>query len=153
MTVKVTIDLARKFTVSADIDTVYGLLSNVPASAAHFPKVQTLSEIAPDTYRWEMEKVNLGTSSVQTSYACLYICDSDAKIIQWTPIKGEGNGVVAGKWALSENENGVDVSFSTKAELTLPLPGLLKMAISPVVKMEFSGMVDTYLRNIKRVLV
>lgn len=152
MTVKVTIDLTRNFTVAADIETVFSLLSDVPASAANFPKVHAITELSENVYKWEMEKVNLGASSVQTSYACQYTADSTARTVTWTPIKGEGNGIVSGQWALAEQANGTDVAFTTKAELTLPLPGLLKLAISPVVKMEFSGMVDTYLGNIKRVL-
>ncbi len=149
MTVKVTIDLNRKFTVAADINTVFTLLSDVPASAEHFPKVQAITALSDNSFRWDMEKVGLGTHSIQTSYACLYISDSDAKTIVWTPIKGEGNGIVSGKWELTEVATGTSISFKTKAELTLPLLGLLKLAISPLVKFEFSGMVDTYLRNLK----
>lgn len=151
MTVKVTIDLARKFNVSADINTVFSLLSDVEASAAHFPKVHAITELSENVYKWEMEKVNLGTSSVQTNYACQYHANENAKTVEWTPIKGQGNGVVSGKWQLTETDTGTDLSFNTKAELSLPLPRLLKLAISPVVKMEFSGMVDTYLGNLKRV--
>jgi carbon monoxide dehydrogenase subunit G len=149
MTVKVTIDLNRKLTVAADINTVFSLLSDVPASAEHFPKVHAITALSDNSFRWDMEKVGLGTHSIQTSYACLYISDIDAKTITWTPIKGEGNGIVSGKWELTEVATGTNISFKTKAELTLPLPGLLKLAISPLVKFEFSGMVDTYLRNLK----
>lgn len=149
MTVKIAIDLNRKLSVAADIDSVFSLLSDVPASAEHFPKVHAITALSDNSFRWDMEKVGLGTHSIQTSYACLYISDSDAKTITWTPIKGEGNGIVSGKWELTEVATGTNISFKTKAELTLPLPGLLKLAISPLVKFEFSGMVDTYLRNLK----
>jgi hypothetical protein len=84
MTVKVTIDLNRKLSVAADIDSVFSLLSNVPASAEHFPKVHGITALSDNSYRWDMEKVGLGTYSIQTSYACLYISDSDAKTIVWT---------------------------------------------------------------------
>ena len=151
MTIKVTIDLNRKLIVNADINTVFSLLSDVPASAAHFPKVHALTPLADNSFRWEMEKVGLGTHSVQTSYACQYIADSDAKTVVWTPIKGEGNSIVSGKWELTEQTTGTNILFETKAVLTLPLPGLLKLAISPLVKLEFSGLVDTYLRNLKDV--
>jgi carbon monoxide dehydrogenase subunit G len=151
MTVKVTIDVSKKFSVGADIDTVFTLLSDVKSSASHFPKVDTITELSENVFRWEMEKVTLGTSSVQTSYACEYTSNEEAKTVVWTPIKGEGNGIVSGQWALAKSATGTDVSFKTKAQLTLPLPGLLKLAISPVVKMEFAGMVDTYLGNLKRV--
>ena len=96
-----------------------------------------------------LEKINLGTHSAQTSYACQYVSDVEAKTIVWTPIKGEGNSIVSGKWELTEVATGTNISFITKAELTLPLPGLIKLMISPVVKMEFAGMVDTYIRNLK----
>lgn len=149
MTVKVNIDLQRKFIVAEEIDTVFSLLSNVPASAAHFPKVHALTPLSENSFRWDMEKVALGMYSIQTSYACQYVSDSDAKTVVWTPIKGEGNAIVSGKWKLSELETGTNIIFETKAELTLPVSGLLKLAVSPLVKFEFSGMVDTYLRNLK----
>lgn len=153
MTVKVTINLEREFIVAVDIDTVFALLSDIPASAKYFPKVHALKPISDNIFRWEMEKISLGLHSAQTIYTCQYVPDSVAKKIVWIPIKGEGNAVVSGKWELTEVANGTNISFNTKADLTLPLPGLLKLAISPLVKVEFSGMVDTYLRNLKNLWV
>lgn len=150
MTVKVTIDVKRKFNANADINTVFALLSDVPASVSHFPNVQELIDLGDNTFRWEMEEVSSGGYSVKTIYASQYAVDSEAKTIVWTPIKGEGNGVVSGKWDLTESDSGTQVSFSTKAELTLPFPRLLKVVTSPIVKSEFTGMVDTYMSNLKK---
>jgi carbon monoxide dehydrogenase subunit G len=149
MTIKVSIDLTRKFIIKTDINTIFSLLSDVPASAKHFPKVQVLTPLTDNAFRWELEKVNSGGYSIQTIYACQYVSDSNAKTVIWTPIKGEGNGIVSGKWELTEQETGTHVLLTTKAELTLPFPRLLKLAISPIVKLEFSGMLDTYVRNLK----
>jgi carbon monoxide dehydrogenase subunit G len=149
MTIKVSIDLTRKFIINTDINTIFSLLSDVPASAAHFPKVQALTPLTDNTFRWEMEKVNSGGYSVQTIYACQYAADSDAKTVIWTPIKGEGNGIVSGRFELTELETGTHVLLTTKAELTLAIPRLLKLAVNPIVKLEFSGMLDTYVRNLK----
>lgn len=153
MALKVSIDLARKFVVSAETERVYSLLSDVEASAAHFPKVHAITNLGDNKYKWEMEKVNLGTHSAQTAYACEYISDSKANTVQWIPIKGEGNSIVSGKWIITQLNAGTELSFATQAQLTLPLPGLLKLAISPMVKLEFAGMVDTYITNLKKVLV
>ncbi|MDX1452062.1 MAG: SRPBCC family protein [Oleiphilaceae bacterium] len=152
MTVKVSIDLDKEFTVKADIDTAFALLADVPASASHFPKVDNLSDLGDNTFKWEMEKVGLGDHAIQTIYACQYHPDESNKTIRWTPIKGEGNGVVSGGWKLTEDGAGTKIKFETSAELTLPLPGLLKLAISPVVKHEFAAMVDTYIDNLKGAL-
>lgn len=152
MTIKVSIDLDREFTVDANIDTVFALLSNVPESASHFPKVDELEDLGDNTFRWNMEKVGVGDHAIQTVYACQYFADEDAKTVIWKPVRGEGNGVVSGGWKFSEVDGGTLLSFKTSAELTLPLPGLLKLAISPVVKHEFSSMVDTYMENIQQAL-
>jgi len=152
MAIKVSIDLDREFTVNADIDTVFAFLSNVPESASHFPKVDELEDLGDNTFRWNMEKVGVGDHAIQTVYACQYVADEGAKTVTWSPIKGEGNGVVSGGWEFTEADGGTHIKFETSAELNLPLPGLLKLAISPVVKHEFSAMVDTYMDNIQEVL-
>jgi carbon monoxide dehydrogenase subunit G len=152
MAVKVTIDLERKFSVAADIETAFSLLSDVAESASHFPKVKALTDLGDNTFRWEMEKVGLGSHAIQTAYACQYVSDNEEKNIIWTPVKGEGNSVVSGKWQLTPNGDTTNVSFKTNAVLTLPLPGLLKLAISPLVKLEFTSMVDTYIGKLKSVL-
>ena len=151
MTVKITVDLKRKISVNTDIDTVFALMSDVPASAAHFPKVQSLTALPDNAFRWEMEEVRSGGYSIQSIYASKYVSDSDAKTVVWTPIKGEGNGLVSGKCELKEIATGTQLSFTTKAELTLPFPRLLKVVISPIVKLEFTGMIDTYLSKLKSI--
>jgi len=150
MTVKVSIDLDREFTVPASVETVFTLLANVPDSASHFPKVEQLTDLGDNTYRWEMEKVGLGDHAIQTVYACQYFSDESEGIVTWEPIRDEGNSVVSGAWTISEQGDETHVRFQSSAQLTLPLPGLLKLAISPVVKHEFGSMVDTYLENLQQ---
>lgn len=152
MAVKVNIEIDREFSVNADIDTTFTLLANVPDSASHFPKVDELVDLGDNTYRWEMEKVGVGDHAIQSIYACQYMADEGSKVIKWVPIKGVGNGVVKGNWTLEEEGEGTRVRFKTAAELTLPLPGLLKLAISPVVKHEFTGLVEEYIDNLQNTL-
>lgn len=152
MAIKINIDLDREFTVNADIDTVFALLANVPESVSHFPKIASLEDLGDNTYRWNMEKVGAGDHAIQTVYACQYFPDDAAKKITWEPVKGEGNGLVSGGWTMTESGSGTAVKFETSAELNLPLPGLLKLAISPVVKHEFGSLVDTYMDNLQNAL-
>ena len=123
-------------------------LSAVPTSGSHFPKVDTLSDTGDGTFKWEMEKIGLGGNSIQTVYACKYISDESAGTINWEPVKGVGNSVVEGSWTITESDAGTNVEFTTNAKLSLPLPGLLKIAISPVVKHEFESMVDEYMETV-----
>lgn len=151
MAITVSIELNRELEISGSYDEVFDLLADVPRSAAHFPKVNKLTDLGDNTYRWEMEKVGVDKHAIQSVYASKYFSDKDAGKITWEPVKGEGNGLVRGSWTLkAKGDNATTAKFQTSAELTLPLPGLLKLAISPVIKHEFNGLVDTYMNNLKK---
>lgn len=151
MAITVSIELNRELEIPASYDEVFELLADVPRSASHFPKVHKLTDLGDNTYRWEMEKVGVDKHAIQSIYASKYFSDKDAGKITWEPVKGEGNGLVSGSWVLTaKGDKATGVKFQTSAELTLPLPGLLKLAISPVIKHEFNGLVDTYMSNLKK---
>lgn len=151
MAITVSIELNRELDLPAGYDEVFDLLADVPKSASHFPKVHKLVDLGDNTYRWEMEKVGVDKHAIQSIYACKYYPDKDNGKITWEPVKGEGNGVVKGSWALkAKDDNTTSVKFQTSAELTVPLPSLLKLAISPVIKHEFNSLVDTYMSNLKK---
>lgn len=151
MAITVAIELNRDIDLAGTYDDVFDLLADVPESASHFPKVDKLVDMGDNTFRWEMEKIGVDKHSIQSIYACQYTGDREAGKISWEPLKGEGNGVVRGSWTLTRNsDQSTHARFQTKAELTLPLPGLLKLAISPVIKHEFNSLVDTYMANLKK---
>lgn len=151
MAFTVSIELNREIELAASFDDAFALLSDVPRSVSHFPKVDRLVDLGDSTYRWEMEKIGVDKYSIQTAYACQYHADKEAGKVTWVPVKGEGNGVVEGSWTLtSVDDRTTRARFQTSAELSLPLPGLLKMAISPVVKHEFNSLVDAYMNNLKK---
>lgn len=151
MAFTVSIEMNRDIELAASYDEAFALLSDVPRSVSHFPKIDKLVDLGDNAYRWEMEKIGIDKYSIQTVYACKYHSEREAGKITWEPVRGEGNGVVSGSWTLSSvGDKATRVRFHTTAELTLPLPGLLKLAISPVVKHEFNGLVDTYMNNLKK---
>ncbi len=151
MAITVSIELNRELDIPGSYDDVFDLLADVPRSASHFPKVDKLVDLGDNTYRWEMEKVGVDKHAIQSVYACKYSAEKSNGRITWEPVKGEGNGVVRGSWTItSKGDNVTAVKFQTNAELTVPLPGMLKLAISPVIKHEFNSLVDTYMNNLKK---
>lgn len=151
MAIRIAIEINRTFDVQSDLDTVFDLLADVPKSASFFPKLHKLEPLGDNAYRWEMEKIGVDKHSIQTVYACRYHADKAANEVSWTPVEGEGNGVVSGKWQLKAKGPGdTHLVFKTEAALSLPLPSLLKLAVSPIVKHEFNSLVDQYVRNLQR---
>ncbi|MDD5030190.1 MAG: SRPBCC family protein [Rhodoferax sp.] len=150
MAIKVTIDLGYELNVKADYQTVFNLLADVPKSASYFPKVDQLTDLGDGVYRWEMEKIGLAQINLQTIYASKYVSDVAKGSIVWTPVPGAGNALVSGSWKIVDKKKSTHITFKSKGELTLPLPGLMKMVVAPVVEAEFEKMVEKYLDNLTR---
>lgn len=148
MTVNVTIDLGYEFTVKAPAAEVFAVLSDVPTSASHFPKVHKLVDLGGNSYRWEMEKIGLAQINLQTIYASKYTADKAKGTVAWTPVKGEGNALVSGNWKISDKKKSTHVALKINGELSIPLPGLMKMVIAPVVEAEFEKLVEKYIDNL-----
>jgi carbon monoxide dehydrogenase subunit G len=148
MAFTVTIDLGYEFTVKSPIGKVFDVLADVPKSASFFPKVDQLVDMGDNTYRWEMEKIGIASVHLQTIYAAKYEANKAKGTITWVPVKGVGNALVQGKWQLTDNKKSTSIVFSTKGDLSLPLPALTKMVVAPVVEAEFTKMVEQYIDNL-----
>ncbi len=150
MAIIVSIDLGYEFAVKANFQTVFDTLSDVPASASHFPKVDRLVDLGGGVYRWEMAKIGLAQVNLQTVYASKYVSNPAKGSVVWTPVAGEGNALVSGSWKIVDKKKSTHLELHIQGELTLPLPGLMKMVVAPVVEGEFEKMVEQYIDNLTK---
>ena len=148
MAVTVKIDLGYEFEGKAKYDDVFAVLSDVPTSVSHFPKVDKLTDMGDGVYKWEMEKVGTKDVGIQTVYASKYKSDKAKGTVSWTPVEGVCNALVGGHWKIKDNKKSTKIELKTAGEINLPLPGLMKMVVQPVVEGEFEKRVDKYIANL-----
>ena len=152
MAITVKMDLGYEFNVKAKAAEVFELLSDVPTSVSHFPKVDQLVDLGGNSYRWEMEKVGTAQVNIQTVYACKYVSKWDAAkgqgTVKWTPVKGVGNALVSGSWDISDQKKHTAIALAIQGDIEVPLPGLMKMVVVPVVEGEFEKLVEKYIANL-----
>jgi carbon monoxide dehydrogenase subunit G len=145
VTIHVSINLGYEFAVKASAQTVFDLLSDVPASASHFPRVHQLVDLGSGAYRWEMEDIVIGPVSLQTVYASRYVADRSLGRVAWTPVDGEGNARVSGNWVIAPKKASTLITLRIVSDMTLPLPSLIKGVVIPVVESEFEKLVEQYI--------
>jgi carbon monoxide dehydrogenase subunit G len=150
MAITVSIDLGYEFEVKAKFADVFDVLSDVPVSASHFPKVDKLVDLGDGVHRWEMAKIGIASIHLQTIYASKYVANKSKGTVVWTPIKGEGNALVSGNWKIKDNKKSTHITLQVQGELTIPLPGLMKMVVGPVVESEFEKMTEQYIDNLTK---
>jgi carbon monoxide dehydrogenase subunit G len=148
MTVTVAIDLGYEFAVKAPYKEVFDVLSDVPTSVSHFPKVHRLVDLGGGVYRWEMERVGTAQVHIQTVYASKYVSDRKKGTVVWTPVKGEGNALVGGSWKIVDRKKSTALEFKVNGTVEVALPALMKMVVVPVVQGEFEKLVEKYIDNL-----
>lgn len=148
MAITVDIDLGYEFTVKASAKDVFDVLSDVPASVSHFPKVDKLTDLGDGVYQWEMEKVGTAQVNIQTVYASKYVSNRAKGSVDWTPVKGVGNAQVGGNWRIKDAKGHAAITLTIQGQVTVPLPGLMKMVVVPVVESEFEKLVEKYVDNL-----
>jgi carbon monoxide dehydrogenase subunit G len=150
MAITVSIDLAYEFAVKAKFADVFDVLSDVPTSASHFPKLDKLVDLGGGAYRWEMAKIGIASASLQTVYASKYVSDRAKGSVVWTPVAGEGNALVSGSWQIKDNKKSTHLTLAIQGDLSLPLPGLMKKVVGPVVESEFEKLIEQYIDNLTK---
>ena len=148
MALTVNIDLGYEFDVKAKASEVFEVLSDVPTSVSHFPKVDKLTDMGDGVYKWEMEKVGTAQVNIQTVYASKYTSNKAKGTVVWKPVPGVGNALVGGSWTIADHQKSTGLVLKIDGEITLPLPGLMKMVVAPVVEGEFEKLVDKYIANL-----
>jgi len=148
MAITVNIELEYDFKVKASTAEAFALLADLPACAGEYPKVDQLVDLGGGAYRWEMEKIGVGSANIQTIYASKYVSDKAKGTVVWTPVKGEGNAEVSGNWKITGGKKGTQLAMNVKGVLTVPLPSLMKMVVGPVVKAAFEKLTDEYIANL-----
>ncbi len=148
MAISVPIELGYEFEVKAKAADVFALLSDVPASVSHFPKVHKLTDLGEGVYRWEMDKVGTAQVNIQTIYASKYVSSKTKGTVVWTPVKGEGNALVGGSWTIRDNKTSTGLELKLSGVVTVALPGLMKMVVAPIVESEFEKLVEQYINNL-----
>jgi len=123
MAVTVNIDLGYEFRVNAKAAEVFEVLSDVPASVSHFPKVDKLTDLGDGVYKWEMEKVGTAQVNIQTVYASKYVSNRSKGTVVWTPVPGVGNALVGGQWKIKDNKGSTAIGSRSTARSPCPCPG------------------------------
>jgi carbon monoxide dehydrogenase subunit G len=150
MSVTVPFDLNYEIDVKARPVEVFELLADVPASASHFPKVERLVPLGDNAYRWELQKVGTAQVHIQTIYASKYVADRKKLRVSWTPVPGIGNALISGDWSITDRKHSTHVRLHIQGEIHVPLPGLMKLLVAPVVTAENEKLLRQYLDNLVR---
>ena len=101
-----------------------------------------MNQNAADFEALGLAYLGAGQVNIQTVYASKYVSDKAKGTVKWTPVKGVGNAQVGGHWKIVDNKTSTGITLAIQGEVEVPLPGLMKMVVAPVVESEFEKLVE-----------
>ena len=148
MTLTVHVEMGYEFDVNSKAAEVFAVLADVPLSASFYPGVDKLVNLGDGAYRWEMTRIGIASVHLQTIYAARYVANKSKGTVVWTPVEDEGNAQVSGSWKIKDQKKSTHIELRVEADITLPLPALMKMVATPSVEAEFEKLTEQYIANL-----
>jgi carbon monoxide dehydrogenase subunit G len=148
VTIAAEVDLEYEFAVKAKSAEVFALLSDVPESSSHFPKVDSVEDLGKGVYQWNMQKVGTPQVNIQTVYVSKYKIDAKKGTVAWKPVKNTGNAQVSGGWTITDRKKSTALKLVVQATVFVPLPDIMQSIVQPVVSAEFEKLLDQYINNL-----
>lgn len=148
MSVSIPIEMGYEFGVQAPFAEVFALLSDVPESVSHFPKVDRLVDEGGGVYRWEMARVGTEQVHIQTVYASKYVSNKRKGTVTWTPVPGVGNAQVGGSWTIVDKKGWTHLTLHIDGTVDVAVPTLMRPVVGVIVHAEFESLVERYIDNL-----
>lgn len=151
MPVNVDLTVERSVTVACSARAAFAFLSEPERTAPLFPGVESLKQISPGVWRWQMQNLTQGGLSHQIIYQILTRNDGQNRI-EWEP-HGDGNAKISGGWLVkSLTDQSCVLEYKSVGDFEVGIPRLMKNIAESMVKAGFETPVDEFLKKIKHQL-
>ena len=125
------------------------ILSDMPATLSHFPKLQPITELAENRYRWDLDAIGAAGVEHEVSFATDFETDVDAGEIRFTAVQGEGNATISGVFRAEENGDSTQLVLEVGGTLRdIKVPMLLRGPAKPFIKGMFEKLVDRFVERV-----
>ncbi|MBI4576183.1 MAG: SRPBCC family protein [Planctomycetes bacterium] len=153
-TVPVPVDYAGGILVGAPIEEAYGLVSDCPRSASHFPGLESFTRVEGrrgEVYEWVNEESRLGAFHFRVRYQARFH-KKRPREVAWESVPGQGSVDVRGRWTLAREGEGTRLDFSMEVVLHLRIPRLARGVARRVIRARMQAPMREYLENIRAAL-
>lgn len=147
----VDVSIERSATVPVPFARARERMVDLEGTLRLFPKLAKLTPIGEHSYLWELEPIGFKPAGVShvVRYANLYRVDLDGGVVEWSPIPGEGNSLIRGRWVTVDGGDHIDIKLSisgTIGGIRVPLP--FRLPAPAFVRSAFTELVEGFLANL-----
>lgn len=152
---KIEIAIDRSVVLPVPFKKAAPLLTDIETTIGRFPNLRKLTRLSDDTWLWEMKTMGVRVAKIahDVSYAARYTHDAKRQRVSFEPVRGHGNALVSGHFALTEVAGGTEFSFSVRGTLDeVPVPLLYRPIAPKFISGKFTVLIERFLERTREAL-
>lgn len=125
-------------------------LGDIEKTLSYFPKLETLTNLDGQRYRWDLAAIGAAGIEHEVSFATDFMVDTAANTITFTAVPGIGNAEISGKFTATEQGQGSELRLDISGTLAdIKVPMLLRGPAKPFIKGMFESLVNRFVERIE----
>ena len=110
----VDVDIERSATVEVPFARVKERMLDLEGTLGLFPKLARLTPVGERRFEWQLEPIGFKPAGIShvVRYTTDFSVDTDRGVVEWTPVRGEGNSLIRGRWVTADRGDHIDITLS-----------------------------------------
>lgn len=147
----VDVSIERSATAAVPFERARELMNDLTGTLQLFPKLAKLTPIGEHRYLWELKPIGFKPAGIShvVRYATAFSVDVERGVVEWTPIAGEGNSLLHGRWVTVDYGDHIDITLSISGTIGgIRVPLAFRLAVPPFVRNVFGDLVEGFLARL-----
>lgn len=146
---KAKIDLQRVARIEGDADELFALLSDLPKTMAHFPKLRSFTEHENGAWLWDIEPIHVAGMTYEISVATGFEIDSGKRVVTLLPVSSIGHAHIGGHFRAVQSGDHAELQLDIAGTIEVDVPMLLRAPAKPFIRGYFAKLVDRFIERIQ----
>lgn len=149
--VDVDVRIERSATVAVPYARAKERMLDLEGTLRLFPKLARLTQLGERRYLWELEPIGFKPAGIShvVRYATDFSVDLDRGVTEWTPVAGEGNSLIRGRWVTVDHGDHIDITMSISGTIgDIRVPLAFRLAVPAFVRSVFTDLVEGFLARL-----
>lgn len=146
---KAKIDLVRNAHIEGDATELFEMLSDLPKTMSHFPKLRAFSDLGDGMWLWDIEPIHVAGMTYELQVVTRFTVDADKRVVTLTPVTSRGNAEIGGHFCSVQDGEHALLKLDIAGTIEVDVPMLLRAPAKPFIRAYFARLVDRFIERIQ----
>ncbi len=146
---KAKVDLVRNAHIEGEASELFELLSDLPATMSHFPKLRAFTDQGDGEWLWDIEPIHVAGMTYELQVVTRFEIDAANRVVTLFPVTTQGNAEIGGHFCAVQDGNKAVLKLDIAGTIEVDVPMLLRAPAKPFIRGYFAKLIDRFIERIQ----